>query len=104
MMATMFDEAEGGTCRPVGAIVWEHAVRKTLSGRANSLFGGHAVALQDDPRFTGDIDFFVGITPLNAQRLLAAFADFGSAMSLSPDSWDARRIRSISSRPHVARH
>jgi hypothetical protein len=31
----------------------------------------------DVTHFTGDIDFFVRITPPNARRLLAALADFG---------------------------
>ena len=41
------------------------------------IVGGHAVAFHGHPRFTGDIDFFVRITPENAQRLLAVLGDFG---------------------------
>ena len=41
------------------------------------IVGGHAVAFHGHPRFTGDIDFFVRITPENAQRLLAVLSDFG---------------------------
>jgi len=41
------------------------------------IVGGHAVAFHGHPRFTGDIDFFVRMTPLNAQRLIAVLSDFG---------------------------
>lgn len=41
------------------------------------IVGGHAVAFHGHPRFTGDIDFFIRITPLNVQRLLAVLNDFG---------------------------
>jgi len=41
------------------------------------IVGGHAVAFHGHPRFTGDIDFFVRMTSLNAQRLLAVLNDFG---------------------------
>lgn len=39
--------------------------------------GGHAVAFHGHPRFTGDIDFFVRMTSLNVQRLLAVLDEFG---------------------------
>ena len=40
------------------------------STRVNYLLvGGHAVAFHGYPRFTGDIDFFVEISPENAARL-----------------------------------
>lgn len=41
------------------------------------IVGGHAVAFHGHPRFTGDIDFFVRMTPQNARRLLAVLHDFG---------------------------
>jgi predicted nucleotidyltransferase len=41
------------------------------------IVGGHAVAFHGHPRFTGDIDFFIRITPANVQRLLAVLNDFG---------------------------
>ena len=41
------------------------------------IVGGHAVAFHGHPRFTGDIDFFIRMTPSNAQRLLAVLNDFG---------------------------
>jgi predicted nucleotidyltransferase len=39
--------------------------------------GGHAVAFHGHPRFTGDIDFFIRMTPENVQRILAVLNDFG---------------------------
>jgi hypothetical protein len=39
--------------------------------------GGHAVAFHGYPRFTGDIDFFIRMTPSNAERLLAVLSEFG---------------------------
>lgn len=41
------------------------------------IVGGHAVAFHGYPRFTGDIDVFIRITPANAQRLIAVLHDFG---------------------------
>lgn len=41
------------------------------------IVGGHAVAFHGHPRFTGDIDFFIRMTPSNVQRLLAVLDDFG---------------------------
>ena len=41
------------------------------------IVGGHAVAFHGHPRFTGDIDFFIRVTPANVQRLLAVLTDFG---------------------------
>jgi hypothetical protein len=44
------------------------------------IVGGHAVAFHGYPRFTGDIDFFIRMTPANARRLLAVLNDFGFGM------------------------
>lgn len=41
------------------------------------IVGGYAVGLHGFPRYTGDIDFFVAIHPLNAQKLLQVFDRFG---------------------------
>ncbi len=41
------------------------------------IVGGHAVAFHGHPRYTGDIDFFIRMTPSNVQRLLAVLDDFG---------------------------
>lgn len=39
--------------------------------------GAYALAFHGVPRFTGDIDVFIRPTARNAERLLAALADFG---------------------------
>ena len=39
--------------------------------------GGYCVAFHGVPRFTGDIDLFVRVSPVNAERLEAAIRDFG---------------------------
>lgn len=37
------------------------------------------------PRYTGDLDIFVAVSPANAARLIATFADFGFAdLGLQP--------------------
>lgn len=41
------------------------------------MVGGYAVAFHGRPRFTKDIDVFVEPSLENAERLLAALADFG---------------------------
>jgi hypothetical protein len=41
------------------------------------LVGGHAVAYHGFPRFTGDIDFFIDISPSNLAVLAKVLADFG---------------------------
>ncbi len=41
------------------------------------LVGGYAVALHGFPRYTGDIDFFVAVSPDNAVALVAVFDAFG---------------------------
>ncbi len=39
--------------------------------------GGYAVGLHGYPRFTGDLDVFVDISPANAARLVQVFRSFG---------------------------
>lgn len=39
--------------------------------------GGHAVAFHGYPRFTGDINFFVRVSPENAARLEGVLRSFG---------------------------
>jgi hypothetical protein len=41
--------------------------------------GGYALAAHGRPRYTGDIDLWIRPTPDNAERVLAAMADFGFA-------------------------
>ena len=47
--------------------------------------GGYAVAYYGYPRYTGDIDFFVAISPQNAQKLVEVFRSFGFSNPL-PDA------------------
>ncbi len=41
------------------------------------IVGGYALAAYGHPRYTGDLDFWVGTNPDNADRLLAALGQFG---------------------------
>ncbi len=47
--------------------------------------GGYAFALHAHPRYTGDMDLFVGHAEDNARRLIKALEDFG--FSLSDLTW-----------------
>jgi len=56
------------------------------------IVGGYAVGFHGYPRYTGDIDIFVAISPENAEKLIGVFKEFGfpnSALKdyfLEPDS------------------
>ena len=39
--------------------------------------GGYAVGFHGFPRYTGDLDIFVGVSERNASGIIAAFSDFG---------------------------
>lgn len=41
--------------------------------------GGYAVAIYGHPRYTGDIDFWVGTNVANGEKLVRVFEDFGLA-------------------------
>lgn len=41
------------------------------------IVGGYSVALHGFPRYTGDIDFFVAVSPENAAKLVDVFTQFG---------------------------
>lgn len=41
------------------------------------IVGGYAVGFYGFPRYTGDIDFFVQISPENADKLIRVFNEFG---------------------------
>ena len=41
------------------------------------IVGGYALAAYGHPRYTGDLDFWVGTDPVNARGVQAALADFG---------------------------
>lgn len=41
------------------------------------IVGGYAVGFHGYPRYTGDIDIFVAISPDNAEKLVGVFNEFG---------------------------
>ena len=43
------------------------------------IVGGYALAAFGHPRYTGDLDFWIGTSPKNAVRVLAALKQFGFA-------------------------
>ncbi len=52
------------------------------------IVGGYALAAYGHPRFTGDLDFWVGTDAANAQRLLNALEQFGfGGLQLSLDDF-----------------
>ncbi len=52
--------------------------------------GAYALAFHGVPRFTGDIDIFVHPAPENANKVLAALADFGfGSLNLTVDDFQA---------------
>jgi predicted nucleotidyltransferase len=47
--------------------------------------GGYAVAFHGHPRYTKDIDIWIELEPVNAQRVIAALVQFGfSSLDLKP--------------------
>lgn len=51
--------------------------------------GGYAVAAHGLPRATGDLDAWVWIDPLNAQRIVRALVDFGfGSLDLTEDDFN----------------
>ena len=52
------------------------------------IIGGYAVALHGHPRYTKDLDVWIDRTPKNAERMVAALAEFGfSSLGLSQDDF-----------------
>jgi predicted nucleotidyltransferase len=52
------------------------------------VIGGYAVGLHGFPRYTGDLDVFVGIQIENAERLGAVFVEFGfSSLGLKAEDF-----------------
>ncbi len=41
------------------------------------IVGGYALAAYGHPRYTGDLDFWIGTDPSNAKRVLSALEQFG---------------------------
>ena len=58
------------------------------------VIGGYAVALHGHPRYTKDIDIWVGQTPDNAARLIRALDEFGMG-SLGLNASDFRDESSV---------
>ena len=55
--------------------------------------GGYALAAHGHPRYTGDIDFWVGAQPDNIARLLAVLKDFGfGSLGLGPQDFGADSV------------
>ena len=55
----------------------EFAESLAAQGVEYLLIGGYALAAHGHPRFTGDIDFWIGPDPSNIERLLLALQQFG---------------------------
>jgi hypothetical protein len=54
------------------------------------IVGGYAVAFHGQPRFTGDIDFFIETSPDNAERIVEAIDRFGfSSLGLQVSDFTA---------------
>jgi hypothetical protein len=57
------------------------------------LVGAYALAAHGHPRYTGDIDFWIGSGPGNLERLLRALVSFGFAsLGLRIDDFDAEHV------------
>jgi hypothetical protein len=50
--------------------------------------GGYAVAFHGHPRYTKDIDIWIELEPMNAQRVIAALVQFGfKSLDLKPEDF-----------------
>lgn len=50
--------------------------------------GGYAVGFHGNPRFTGDIDFWLAISRKNASRIMKVLSDFGfSSLDITEDDF-----------------
>jgi hypothetical protein len=57
---------------------WREFLSLMISKRVKFLvLGGHAVSVHAHPRVTEDLDLFVEVSALNAQRLRSVLVDFG---------------------------
>ncbi len=55
--------------------------------------GGYARAAHGHPRYTGDIDFWIGPTPDNLARLLVTLGDFGfGSLGLKAGDFDTDSV------------
>lgn len=55
----------------------EFAALLNASGAEYLIVGGYALAAHGHPRYTGDLDFWIGTEPANALCVLKALGDFG---------------------------
>lgn len=61
---------------------------------------GYALAAHGHPRYTGDIDFWVGAEPRNIARLLDALNDFGfGSLGLKPADFGADTVVQLGQPP-----
>lgn len=64
------------------------------------LVGGYALAAHGHPRYTGDIDFWIGPDPLNIERLLRALQAFGfGSLGLKAADFDADSVVQLGQPP-----
>lgn len=64
-------------CRMLSKDFKEFAELLNSNGVEYLIVGGYALAAYGHPRYTGDLDFWVGTDPGNAKRLLQALSQFG---------------------------
>ncbi len=66
------------------------------------LVGGHAVAAHGYPRYTKDLDLWLDPTPENAERVLAALAEFGfGGAGATPEDFSTPgRVIQLGVEPH----
>jgi predicted nucleotidyltransferase len=57
----------------------EFAALLNLNQAEYLVVGGYALAAYGHPRYTGDLDFWIGTAPANADKVLLALAQFGFA-------------------------
>lgn len=65
------------------------------------LVGGYAVAIHGYPRYTGDIDIWIEVSPENAQKIVAVLKEFGFDLpELSAEQFlDANRMTRLGREP-----
>lgn len=65
------------------------------------IVGAFAVSFHAQPRFTGDIDFFIGNTSANIQSLLLALKEFGfESLNLAEKDFDEDSIIQLGYEPN----
>ena len=55
----------------------EFAQLLNTNGVEYLIIGGYALAAYGHPRYTGDLDFWVGTDPLNAEKIIKTLKEFG---------------------------